>query len=411
MQLRNTPEFKQRVSLAFKRLWKDPEFRQKIAAAQAKIDWHTINSKKWKNPEYRVKVIAGNKKHWENPAFREKMAKIYAEVWSRPERLLKASETGKKLWSNPAYRNKIFTAGPSSLQMILYSLLDDFKVKYYREYKDKQPDSECFIGPYTFDCVIPREGRPTLLIEVDGEYAHSSLKNQRRDRAKDAYIADNFPTQYELRRLLEVDFLNRDKVSTLIKQWLGLAAIEMVNFSLKDIIIRENPPASERKLLLGKYCHFSTAGRGGKWSGAYFNNELIGICVFSQADHGFKELSRFCVNPAYLSQGFGSWFIKEAIKLLPSISGVIAYGDETFSDAEAIYQNAGFTPDGVVAPDYWYVGEGEWVMHRETLCRQAASVHSSEGEYALTHGYKKTGGLERLRFVLKLGPIAGLRAE
>ena len=67
-------------------------------------------------------------------------------------------------------------------------LLDDLNIKYYREYNEKEADSECIIGPYNFDCVILRENQPDLVIECQGDYWHTQEKSIRMDQSKSTYI-------------------------------------------------------------------------------------------------------------------------------------------------------------------------------------------------------------------------------
>jgi hypothetical protein len=74
--------------------------------------------------------------------------------------------------------------------------------KYYREYNDKPNDPQTHVGYYNFDCVIPRNGQTTLLVEIQGEYWHSKPKTQINDKRKRTYIIKHKP-EYELIEVLE----------------------------------------------------------------------------------------------------------------------------------------------------------------------------------------------------------------
>ena len=69
-------------------------------------------------------------------------------------------------------------------------------VKYYRERCDGNDDPQCTIGPYSFDCLIPRDNKPGILIECQGDYWHSMERAIRCDAAKASYIANNFDINF-----------------------------------------------------------------------------------------------------------------------------------------------------------------------------------------------------------------------
>jgi len=113
-----------------------------------------------------------------------------------------------------------------------------------------------------------------------------------------------------------------------------------------------------------------------------------------------RDLSRFCINPKYQKKNFGTWFLSRAIKMLsPEYRCIVAYADTTFNHSGAIYKAANFTLDKVVRPDYWYVSEDGWVMHKKTLYNHAVSLGMIESEFAAENEYTKVWGKEKLRFV------------
>lgn len=393
------------------------------------------NSNRWKDELYKNKMLAKfrSDEHrnklktiWENDEYALKQSETHIAI-STPERRAANSASQKRVWADPEYRTRmaeIFksatwrkhnaearAAAPkvSSIQRILYSILDDLGVKYYREYEDKA-DPQCLIGPWNFDCVVPREGKPSLLIECQGEYFHGTPAASARDKAKATYIS-SIPG-YELKCIWEHEFSNHNKVVELLKYWLGLSSIDMVDFSFDDIEIRECP-ASEYRLLLSKYHYLSNAGRGGIACGAYLGDELAAVCVFSplarQNIHvdGYqiaqiRELSRLCIHPKYQKPNFASWFVSRCIKSLNHrYKCIISYCDTTFGHDGAVYKACNFVQDGETTPDYWYANKDGWKIHKKTLYNHAVKMGMKEAEYAEANGYNKVFGREKLRFVYK----------
>jgi GNAT superfamily N-acetyltransferase len=282
-------------------------------------------------------------------------------------------------------------------------------VEYFRERQDEDDDNECKIGPYSFDCVIPSTPKK-LLIECQGDYWHSLDVIKSRDKAKAAYITNNLANEYEIRYIWEHEFKNLNKVQELLKYWLGLSTPEICDFSFNDVTIAK-AEASDYKLLLSKYHYLANAGRGGISIGGYVDGELACVAVFSPLPRQnitigeykaseVRDLSRFCINPKYQKKNFGTWFLSRAIKMLsPEYRCIVAYADTTFNHSGAIYKAANFTLDKVVRPDYWYVSEDGWVMHKKTLYNHAVSLGMIESEFAAENEYTKVWGKEKLRFV------------
>lgn len=363
---------------------------------------------------------------WASKEYKERVADGVSNSWTQEKRE-KHSQKLRDLWKNDEYRLrmvalakdvgvKTLSALPrvSSLQKTLYSMLDDLEVKYFREYEDRPHDAECFIGPYPCDCVVPRDEKPWLIIECNGNYQHGRPKQQMRDIQKASFIANNLAHKYELKVLWEHEFNNYNKVIESLKYWLGFTSIAVKQFSFSDVSISDKCPASEYKLLLGKYHYLPNAGRGGKVFGAYYNGELCAVCVFSSlvrqniagslnCNHDEAvELSRLCINPLYQQKNFASWFISKCIKRLPdSIKIVISYADSTFNHNGTVYRACNFVMDHVVRPDYWYVTEDGWIMHKKTLYGQAVGLGLTEAGFSAKYGYEKVFGKEKYRYVYR----------
>ncbi len=412
---------RERIIESLKSHWDDPEYRTNITSKISKK-----LKELWKDDNFRAKTIAGQLSNWANQEYASKIRDIAKQQWTDPEYAVnvlsslrspetksKISAAAKKNWSQNEYRDKIFDATKrvSKLQEVLYSILDDLNIEYYRERNDGQDDKECRIGPYSFDCVIPRQDKCTLLIECQGEYWHSSKDVVTRDKAKSSYIANNFGQQYEIKYIWEHEFYNLQKVVELIKYWVN-GTTQTIDFSFNDVTI-DKCPASDYKLLLSKYHYLANAGKGGIAYGAYLDDILIAVIIFSPLSrHNIKvdgytaseirELSRLCIHPAYQKKNFGSWFISKCIRKLPTqYRCIIAYSDTTFNHNGAVYKASNFAHDSDVPPDYWYVHDSGWVMHKQTLYCQAKRFGITEREYAEERGYRKVWGGNKLRFIYK----------
>jgi len=416
-------EYAKRISENSKRIWKDEELRDRMSAFRKQRDFAERMAEINKNkPIDTQKLSKAVKARWENEDYRRRMVENLKQIsrasWADENYRKKISESTKRSWENEVYRKHIESSllkarqnqqRVSSIQEILYSILDDLGVKYYREYNDKTDDNECTVGPYSFDCVIPRNNAPDLLIECQGEYWHSE-NTRHRDFAKASYINNNFPGIYEIKYLWEHEFYNKNKIAHLVKYWLGISSHEIIKFDFSDIEIRKCTK-DDYHLLLSKYHYLGNAGRGGIVYGAYHGDDLAAVIVFSPLlrqnieTYGYpgdkcRELSRLCIHPKYQKKNFGSWFIARAIKHLDQkYQLIIAYCDTTFNHDGAIYKAANFELAGEVRPDYWYANDDGWVMHKRTLYGRAIAMKMKESEYAAKHGYHKIYGKKKLKFI------------
>ena len=321
--------------------------------------------------------------------------------------------SSKKIWENKEFKEiqmKSFNDRPkciSSLQNILYSILDDLNIKYYREYHDKPADKECVIGPWSFDCAIPLKDGKILLIECQGEYWHNKKEAKIRDLAKQSYIVNNMNDKYELKYIWEHEFKCKNKISESLKYWTGITKTELIDFNFENILIKI-AKSDDYKLLLSKYHYLPNAGKGGIAYGAHIDEELIGVCIFSplirqNLPHDYdstKELSRLCIHPKYQKKNFASWLISKCIKALPNnIKTIISYCDTTFNHDGTIYKASNFKLDTITDPDYWYVNKDGWVMHKKTLWNHAKKMSITENEYAELNKYNKIYGKEKMKFI------------
>lgn len=454
------PEYRLKMNKLFsdrsKKLWGDPVYRRKVIATLTDNPKLIASGKRlWRDPIYTQRMVDLHQTLWKDADYRDKMVdmmrrRVLSPIWKqvirqasidnnrrinadpelRAKRHSNLSAAMIKRWNNPAQRAALIDslnsdeakqklalaqlAMPrvSSIQTILYSILDDLEIPHFREYQDHPADVECLIGPYSFDCVIPRPEKRTLLVECQGDYWHSHDKVIKRDIRKQSYIINNLSNRYELKCLWEHEFLNKDRVIETVKYWLGITTATTVDYAFSEVLIKL-ASAVEYRLLLSKYHYLPTAPLGSQSYGAYHGDQLIAVAIFSsvrrqnmEASIGYKndetrELSRFCINPLYQKQNFGSWFLSRAIKLLPEqYKCIITYADQTFNHDGGLYRACNFMLDKEVPADYWYVAENGWAMHKRTLYGHAKSLKLTEAEFAATHGYKKVYGSTKKRFKL-----------
>lgn len=372
-----------------------------------KILKSTIAKKQWENPDFRQLVESNSRNIWKDEARRAKMSVVRTD----PEIKRKMIAANKEKWADLDHQKKmlaIYAAYPkvSKPQLILYDILDDLGVKFFREYNDREDDPECRIGPYSVDCVIPRENA-RLIIEVQGEYWHTRPKTISKDKAKAIYL--NQIPGVEVKYLWDHEFLQKDRVLKTLSYWLD-KQIDQIEFKFCDVEIRD-APASKYNNLLCKYHYLVNAGASGIARGAYLNDQLIAVCIFSpvgrqttaatlnKQEKNIRELSRLCIHPSYQKKNFGSWFISKCIRSLPKeYETIISYADTTFNHYGVVYQASNFVLDKEVPPDYWYVNADGWVMHKKTLYNRAKQMHSTERQYAELHQYTKVWGGKKLRY-------------
>lgn len=353
------------------------------------------------SPEIIQKITEGSKKLWQDPEYRRRQIEVQTRYWNVPENkerlaLYRSNQSGRV----------------SSIQVILYSILDDLNVPYYSERDNGPADPQCVLGPYNFDCVVPRDGQKSLLIECQGDYWHTQDKAIRVDKAKATYFERYLANDYELKLIWEHEFGCKDKVLEQIKYWMGLTTIEVATFDFSSLEIKR-AQAKEYRVLLSKYHYLPNAGKGGVAYGAYFEDILVAVCVFSTLSRqniiipGFvstetTELSRLCIHPRYQKKNLASWFVSRCLKQLPpELRCVVSYCDTTFNHDGAVYKALNFKQDTVVRPDYWYSNDQGWVMHKKTLYKKAQKMSLKEAEYADKFGYKKVFGKEKLRFIFE----------
>lgn len=218
-------EHRKKISAKTKEKWNDPEWRKrqeeyhKTEEYRNKLSIVSSNPEQIQRsydaahtPEAVAKLTAANKAKWTNPEYRRKMGEHTAN-------------RNRINWAIPEYRQKMFKMMDnipkvSKIQAKLYSILSEMNIKFYREYNDKESDSECFIGYYWFDCMVPTSHKK-ILIEVNGRWVHSKPETITKDKSKATYIKRYHP-ECEIVYIWEEEFKDeaalRDKLKHLLAE-------------------------------------------------------------------------------------------------------------------------------------------------------------------------------------------------
>lgn len=376
-----------------------PEVKEKLIRnlSDDEKDHIRIRSKiNWTNNEYRHKTTSSLRALWANPEWAAKQKIILANAVNSPGFREKVAAGIEK---SPIFKG----VAPSRPHQIISALLTDMGITHINEKA---------IGPYNFDIFIEDH---KLLLEIQGDYWHASQRRQDCDRRKAEYI-ENYHPDLKVKYLWEHEIYTNNYAKTLICDWTGINQHSSIDFDFKDVTIR--PIDSQAAaIFFGKYHYFGMA-RTGTPVGAFINDILIAACGFNGVTRlqsatrlGYKssdvrELSRFCIHPAYQKPNMASWFISKCVRFIttsmPQLKCLISFADETFGNLGTIYKAANWTYDGEVEPSYWYVKNDGWVMHKKTLWDHAKKMSMSESEYASQYGYKRINGGRKFRFIYKL---------
>jgi GNAT superfamily N-acetyltransferase len=386
--------------------------------------------KQWQDADYKKERQEGTKKLLEDEGFRKKHKDSLTKTKSQPTILTqRASASARALWRNDDYRAKTLAAiaaskeklravrdsesyktavaksfaehrPHSSIQLLLYNILDSLGVQYERE------GIATRVGYYSFDCLIYANDKK-LLVECQGDYWHELSRVQSRDKAKFTYISSYFP-EYEILYIWEHEFYCKDKVIDKIKSRLGISTLN-VEFSFSDVKIVCDYPNHDVRNFLDSY-HYINRGRNGMNFCAIHKGEMIACAVFNRplrqttaqqfrlANEDVFELARFCIHPSYQKKNFASWLISKMLKLV-KCKIIVAYSDSTVGHRGTIYKASNFKLHHVVPADYWYVDKSGHVMHKKTLYDRATRMGLKEAAFAEKYGYIKKYGGEKLCFV------------
>lgn len=335
-KLQNGVLFCKRCSI--KNKWRDPSFRAKINASQKDI---------WSGSDVKAKIAAKSKLNWQNIEYRTVQDRIH----SNPD-YIKASVTrSQKLWESDDFRKQ------------------QAKTRNTNEWKKRQSASMKSLW--------------------DNEaYRATTLRS----------LASKFPTYTTL-----------------------IAGTELRSFILHNVRILEIGSVkscdglSQSNAFLNSF-HYAGYGRPAKVVySAYLDDELIAICKFSPiirqevaTSMGIPpktvlELDRLCISPDRHVKNFASYFISKCIKLVfnkyRDINHLVSFADMTHNHLGTIYKASNWRYIGSTSPNYFYVNKDGLVFHKKTLYNQAVRNKMKESEYARLHGYSRSYGKEKYKYV------------
>lgn len=355
---------------------------------------------------------------WADTAYKERITKHLNDI--RPlSRSIEAIEKTRKYWSvaanREAHSNRLINlAGRlSSLQSMLYVVLEGLQIPFYRERENGEGDKELRIGPYAFDCGIRKPDGSLMLIECQGEYWHRGGRGGR-DAAKATYAAK---LGHEVKCLYEHQFYASKGIEGVVRHWLGINTYPAVDFDFKELEIKR--VTVEQCMDTLSFHYMGGPGRGGCCYGAVHKGAVIVAVIFSpvlrqntrtgDVPHArCRELSRLCIHPSYQKKNLASWFLSRVFRVVPSDwERIITYADKTQGHTGAVYKASNFVIDGETEPSYGYVHADGWIMHKKTLYNRAKKMKMVESEYAKLHSYTKLWDAGKYRYYYNLRSRAG----
>jgi len=388
--------------------WQDPDY----AAAMS-----TMSQQCWANPEYRERLTGIVKANWDNPEVRRRHLEAMADpelqhrlqsYWDDPVWVERFCAKSRELGATGEFKQSVRDAMQSevvkakmavaranqpvvsSLNKAVFAILDSLGIKWASEHP---------IGPWNFDVWVPDHN---LLIECHGEYWHGKPAAGPRDKAKATYV-ERYCPGVRLAVIWELEFHTEGRVLHRIKEMLGLAdkpALHEVDFkalAIREITFRESQVVYSR--------HYLGSSRGKQHLGLFSGETVIGACSFGPFQRNEQtlkykdavELTRFWLDPAYQVKNLGSWFLSRCLKL--SGQDVVTYADTTMGHSGGLYRASNFRFSHTVAPDYYYVDQLGWVVHKRTVWGRAQKMSTTEAAYAETNLLRKVWGSEKLCFI------------
>ena len=351
---------------------------------------------------------ANAKRNWSDPLIRNRYHEAFKKnfevrsqntknLWLKAEFRDLITRKSVEMWNNDEFRKQaalIRSRQPScsSLNLATYEILDRFGVEYVAEHP---------VGPWNFDVYIPSHN---LLLELNGEYWHSLPKAIRNDKAKATYV-ERYHPELKLVTIWEIDFFKDGAVADQLSRLLGLSRHHMQQPDWSKLSVH----VIDRKRADAVYSnHYLGSSRGNTHFGLFHDRDLIGSCSFGSflrkqqftKYKGAVELTRFCISPDWQVKNLSSWFLSRCVKRIHK--PIITYADTTLGHKGTIYKACNFKFSHELEPDYYYVDERGWVMHKRTIWGRSSKMKMSESSYAKSHGLSKKWGGKKLCFTFGL---------
>lgn len=403
-----TPEYNANMSKIVKSKWENDNYRNKIINSlnlkECKNKISNNSKKFWLDDNCRKLMIKRIHEHipisskfmknrWVDPKFRLYMANIVNTNEYKKKISIKAIEN----WKNNEYRHKMALSNTaqltnkSKIEIALANILKSLNIEYISQY---------VIGPWSFDFFLPKY---KILIECQGEYWHNLPKTVCRDKAKSTYVKTY--TDNKLYAIWEHEFCCESKVINYIKYITGNN--DIINFDFKSTIIKpiNNKEAS---VFLDSF-HYASGSIGKIIFGCFIDDKFIAVCSFnnpvrketSDKLNGITlELNRFCIHQNYQMKNFASFFLSKCIKLISNkCDNIVSFADNSYNHHGVIYKATNWKLIDVIKPDYWYISNDGWIMHKKTLWNRAKKMSITEKDYSEKFGYKKVFGSEKYKYL------------
>ena len=371
--------------------------------------------------DVREKLSKATKQQWDKEAYCAVRAKSSSELWRDDEYVArhgravqsidsrkKCSEAAIKAWSDPGYREVHAIALARQLnnrpgtELKFDNILREMGVSFTTNY---------VVGPYTFDYKIDRNNKPTLLIEINGNYWHTRPYVVRKDKAKVSYMADI--KGFELKTMWEHQLFDVGRTKKLVSMWLGFE-LDRKHVDLKDI----NYMLSDLQLMrefMSNYHYLGGMGRSGILVGGYCDDNLICGAVLAHPTRkevytslGLNkkealELTRFAISDFVCNKNMASHFLARLPKFVSdNIKVLISFSDPASGHVGTIYKAANWRQDGETTPSYFYMNRDGWKLHKKTLYNQARAAHLNEAEFSAKFGYTKIHTPPKMKFVYEV---------
>lgn len=121
------------------------------------------------------------KRRWEDPEYRERQTAVLRDIWT-PEKREEHGIILSKLWEDPEHRTKMARvranqshSGPTSIECILYGILDNLGVEY---------ETQVPIDGYVVDALVEN----WLVLEAYGDYWHNYPDGRDCDKVRDGRL-------------------------------------------------------------------------------------------------------------------------------------------------------------------------------------------------------------------------------
>jgi hypothetical protein len=220
------------------------EERKKTYGREKDPEWARQNFAKIRI-EYKDKMLAATRKSNQSESKRAAQSKTLTETWSKvsPEEKIRRYDQVRatnlerygheSAMQNPEIRKKAFAKkGPTKPEKYIFEMLTNrgFNFQY-----------QCSINEKVWDFVIFEGDVPVLIIEIDGEFAHS-LKNDNFFKCNGGVTdAERFSKMPDGVKFIVADSLNIKKVIPEIIDALDLHYYDWIESIFADCILEEFP--------------------------------------------------------------------------------------------------------------------------------------------------------------------------